>query len=77
MEEYDVADFLRFALQHFDIQILRMEGATFDLEQGYAIEIESDQLFKLMYQQQVIAPFNNVEELCNFIKMDMQLHEKN
>ena len=47
------------------------------LEKEYTIEIEGKKLFKLKQGGQVVAPFNDVEELCNFIKMDMQLNEKN
>ena len=37
------------------------------LEKDYTIEIEARNLFKLLHNNQVIAPFNDIEELCNFI----------
>ena len=45
------------------------------LEMDYAIEIEGKSLFKLLQAGQVVAPFNEVEELCHFIKMDLQINE--
>ena len=46
------------------------------LNQAYTIEVEGQQLYKLMQDRQVVAPFSDVEELCRFIKMDMQLNEE-
>ena len=46
------------------------------LSKGYSIEVEGPQLYKLLQQDQVVAPFASVEELCLFIKMDMQLNEE-
>lgn len=67
--------FLFFLLEHFDLKILNQSGKLIQLESDYTIEIEGDHLFKLMQGGQVIAPFNQVEELCQFIKQDMQLNE--
>lgn len=75
--EYDVKAFLRFALDHFDLKILSEQGDLFELEYGYTIEVEGQQLFKLLHQGEVVAPFAGVEELCAFIKMDRQQYEKN
>lgn len=77
MEDYDPKEFLLFALNHFEIKVTSHEGKMVYIEMEYTIEIEGKKLFKLMQGGQVIAPFSDVEELCNFIKKDMQLHEKN
>ncbi|MEO1260397.1 MAG: hypothetical protein AAFZ15_16490 [Bacteroidota bacterium] len=58
------------------LEIKAQEGKTVYLKWGYVIEIENEHLFKLIQDDQVIAPFADVEELCQFIKMDMQLNEK-
>lgn len=77
MEDYDPKDFLLFALNHFEIKVIKHEGKMVFIDKDYAVEIEGQKLFKLLQGGQVIAPFSNVEELCNFIKMDIQLNEEN
>ena len=77
MQEYNPKDFLLFALNHFNIAVISHGGEMIYLERSYVIEIEGQQLFKLLQGGQVVAPFTNVEELCNFIKMDMKLNEEN
>lgn len=70
-------DFLLFGLQHFGINVIQDNGKYLDLVHNYQIEIENESLFRLSQNGSVIAPFDDVEELCNFIKMDMQQYEKN
>lgn len=77
MEDHDPKDFLLFALNHFGIAITSYEGKMVHLDMDYTIEIEGKNLFKLSQGRQVVAPFDDVEELCRFIKTDMQLNEKN
>lgn len=77
MDEYDPLEFLMFALKHFDIKVTAQKDNMVWLENSYIIEIEGKSLFKLKQNNQVIAPFSDVEDLCNFIKMDMKINEKN
>ncbi len=77
MEDFDPKEFLLFALQHFGLKVERVEGKMINLGQAYQIEIEGKQLFKLIQAGQVVAPFDDVEDLCHFIKTDMQRNEKN
>ena len=74
---FDPKEFLLFALNHYNLEVVAHEGAQLQLSAGYSIEIEGPELFKLSHAGQVVAPFTNVEELCNFIKMDRQLNEEN
>lgn len=76
MEDYDPKEFLLFGLNHFDITVNSHEGKMVYLEKEYTIEIEGKKLFKLLQNNQVIAPFSGVEELCKFIKKDMELNEE-
>ena len=73
-EEINYREFLRFALQHFDIAVLSESEKFINLEKDYQIEWENDQLYKLLYKGQVVAPFNDVEELCYFIQQDIKLN---
>ncbi len=64
------------ALERFGIQVVAQEGKMIRLEKEYTIEIENAQLFKLLQDNHVIAPFADVEELCAFVQMDIQLNEE-
>jgi hypothetical protein len=66
--DYDPREFLLFALHHFDIKVAAAEDKLIRTEGGYAIEVEGQHLFKLLWQGQVVAPFDSVETLCRFIK---------
>ncbi|MEN0048774.1 MAG: hypothetical protein AAF806_17055 [Bacteroidota bacterium] len=64
-------------LEDFDIQVNAHQGKMMYLAEDYLIEIEKENLYKLSKDGYIIAPFSDMEELCQFIKMDMQLNEKN
>ena len=68
MEDFDPKEFLIFALNHFGLTIHSQNGNTIELAHHYSIEIEGKNLYKLSQNNEVIAPFDDVEELCNFIK---------
>lgn len=70
-EEINYREFLRFALQHFNIKVLNESDRTIDLERGYSIAWENERLYKLLHKGMVVAPFNDIEELCHFIQQDM------
>ncbi|MEL6637578.1 MAG: hypothetical protein AAFW73_11275 [Bacteroidota bacterium] len=76
MEEFEPRAFLRFALSHFGLPLLREEGPYFYLDRGYCIELEGPQLYKLSQNDQVIAPFADLEEMCIFIQKDRQQYEE-
>ena len=46
------------------------------LGEDYLIEIENENLFKLKQGSLVIAPFDDIHEMCLFIKKDIELNEK-
>ena len=77
MADYDPKAFLLFALNHFKIKVVSDEGKMVYIEKDYVVEIEGKTLYKLLHQNQVVAPFNDVETLCNFIKQDIALNEEN
>lgn len=71
METFDPKEYLLFGLKHFEIDIEKQAGKYVHLPKDYVIEIEGPNLYKLMQDGAVIAPFDDVEELCLFIKQDM------
>ena len=74
-EEINYREFLRFALQHFNIAIEKETDKIIFLEKDYCIEWENDHLYKLLHKGQVVAPFNDIQELCYFMKEDMKSNE--
>ncbi|MEL6590114.1 MAG: hypothetical protein AAFQ68_08545 [Bacteroidota bacterium] len=72
--EFDPREFLLFGLKHFGIKLESEKGNHFYLQDGYEIEIEGPQLFKLIHQGMVVGPFGGVESLCEFIAQDIQLN---
>lgn len=67
---------LLHTLQQFELSVNHHKGKMVYLEHGYTVEVEGEQLFKLLEDGYVVAPFNSVESLCDFIKRDLELNEK-
>lgn len=59
----ELIDCLRF----FNIDMEREEGNKVYLIRGYCIEVEANGLYKLLQHGEVIAPFDDLNELCHFI----------
>lgn len=72
IENVDPKEFLLFGLNHFNINVVRIENNLITLEKDYEIEIESNGLYRLSQNEEVIAPFSGVEELCSFLVLDMK-----
>ena len=70
--DYDPIELLYFAINHHGFKILADDGRLIELEGGYTIEIEKRKLFKLLQNGAVIAPFDEVYDLCQFIIKDME-----
>jgi len=68
---------LKDALALADIPIVKQEGKYFHLEREYIVEVEQNGIFKLTQQGKVIAPFADLQELCDFILLDRSMYEKN
>jgi hypothetical protein len=62
-------EWLLLALSDFGIAIVADEGNTLDLEKEYSVEIEQNGVFRLTWRGKVVAPFQDLAELCHFIQM--------
>lgn len=60
-------DILLGALQYYSIGILEEANNRIRIDRNYEIEVEANGLYKLMSEGQVIAPFDDVDELCRFV----------
>jgi hypothetical protein len=56
------------ALQSHSIQVLADRGKFLDLEKDYTVEVEANGIYKLLWLGKVVAPFGDLEELCEFVK---------
>ncbi|MCC6283404.1 MAG: hypothetical protein IT262_22555 [Saprospiraceae bacterium] len=62
-------EWLLLALSDFDIAVLSDNGRILEVEKEYSIEIEQNGVFKLLWKGKVVAPFQDLGELCQFIQM--------
>lgn len=69
LEQFDPKELLLLVLSGMDIAVIREEGQRVEVENGYTIEVEGKSLYKLLYRNQVVAPFADVVEMCGFIKL--------
>lgn len=69
LEQFDPKELLLLVLSGMNITVIREEGQRVEVENGYTIEVEGKSLYKLLYRNQVVAPFADVVEMCGFIKL--------
>lgn len=55
------------ALKGYQIEILSVEGNHVKVQNNYEIEVESNGLYKLLDDGYIVAPFNDLNDLCRFI----------
>lgn len=65
---YPEADFVAYAFTHMGITIAKRDGRIFELANGFVVEVESKDLYRLSHEGWVISPFDDIEKLCNFIE---------
>lgn len=61
-------DNLMEMMRGFGLPVLHQQGNQIETQSGYVIEVEGTGLYKLIHLGDVIAPFDDLEELCVFIK---------
>lgn len=64
-------------LPDYGLSLGHYQDRKIQLQGNYTIEIENPKLFKLLWNNQVIAPFDDLAEMLTFIQMDMQLNGEN
>lgn len=57
------------ALQDSGIAVLRQEENKVFVENDYCVEVEGKNLFKLSQEGYIIAPYDDLNELCQMIKI--------
>ena len=62
-------EWLLLAFSDFEIPILEDHGHILIVAKEYTIEIEQNGVFKLLWKGKVVAPFQDLAEMCHFIQM--------
>lgn len=57
------------ALLYYDIPVLNIQENSIEVIKNYRIEVEANGMYKLLDGELVIAPFDDLDELCRFILM--------
>ncbi len=60
-------EILTDALQYYGIPALLVKDKLVEVINGYSIEVESNGIYKLYSDGNVVAPFDDLDELCRFI----------
>lgn len=71
LKEYDPKELLLFVLKHYQIQVLKEDGKQIETEGDFSIEIEGILRYKLYWKGMVIAPFDDLDQLCANISMEL------
>ncbi len=72
---YDEADFVAYALAQSNIPVLARDGKHFKLDNGFEIEVEGRDLYRLSVDGWVISPFDDIGILCGFIRKNIPAHD--
>lgn len=67
-QNYDENEFVAYALAQMDLKVLKQKGSVFELENGFSLEVERKDLYKLSSEGWVISPFDDIGLLIDFIK---------
>ncbi|HAI76657.1 MAG TPA: hypothetical protein DCM08_10460 [Microscillaceae bacterium] len=71
LQAYDPKELLLFVLKHYEIEIQHVGENTVEVEGDFTIEVEGVLLYKLLWKGLVIAPFNDLDQLCANISMEL------
>ncbi len=74
MDTYTETDFVLYALREMKLPVVQHNGRHIRLENGFEIEVEARDLYRLSAEGFVISPFDDIGELCQFIQRN-QAHD--
>ena len=55
------------ALKFYEIKVISVNGNRVKVQNNFEIEVEAGHLYKLFNDGDVVAPFDDIDELCWFI----------
>ena len=68
MATYDETEFVLYALAEMKLLVQHRNGRHITLANGYQIEVEQRNLYRLSVDGFVISPFDDIGALCQFIQ---------
>jgi hypothetical protein len=71
LKQYDPKELLLFVLKHYKIEVLSEYGNKIEVEGDFTIEVEGVLLYKLLWKDMVVAPFDDLDTLCANISMEL------
>lgn len=63
----EALEILLEALKFYDIEILSVTVTHVKVQNKFEIEVEANGLYKLLNDGYIVAPFDDINELCQFI----------
>lgn len=63
----EALEILSEALEFYEIEILSVSGNHVKVQKKFEIEVEANGIYKLFDDGYVVAPFDDLNELCRFI----------
>ena len=55
------------ALKVYESEVITVEGNRVKLQNNYEVEVEKNKLYKLIDDGYIVAPFSDLNDLCQFI----------
>jgi hypothetical protein len=55
------------ALKFYKIEIVSIKGNHVKVQNNYEIEVEANGLYKLSDDGYIVAPFDDINDLCRFV----------
>jgi hypothetical protein len=55
------------ALKFYEIEVLTVSGNHVKVQHNYEVEVEANGIYKLLDDGYIVAPFDDINELCGFI----------
>lgn len=71
LKQYDPKELLLFVLKYYKIEVLSEYGNKIEVEGDFTIEVEGVLLYKLLWKDMVVAPFDDLDTLCANISMEL------
>ena len=56
------------ALNFYEIEVISVSGNCIRVQNNFEIEVGANRLYKLFNAGHMVAPFNDIDELCWFIQ---------
>lgn len=74
--QYNETDFVLYAFEQMGIAVIEKNGKFIKLPQSFVVEVERRDLYRLSVDGFVISPFDDIGNLCSFIKKNLSTQDE-